>query len=56
MPSNTLVLSQCELPNTQFDAEPSSRRPSGHGFTVFDEDVSQLSELDSEQVPVPTEY
>ena len=26
------------------------------GFTVFDGDVSQLSELDSEQVPVPTEY
>jgi hypothetical protein len=33
-----------------------SRRPFSHGFTIFDEDASQLSELDSEQVPVPTEY
>jgi hypothetical protein len=56
MSSNTPVSSQCELPGTQFDAEPSSRRPFGHGFTIFDEDASQLSELDSEQVPVPTEY
>jgi hypothetical protein len=56
MSLNTPVLNQCELPNTQSNAEPSSRRLFGHGFTIFDEDASQLSELDSEQVPVPTEY
>ncbi|RYN64997.1 hypothetical protein AA0119_g11507 [Alternaria tenuissima] len=56
MSLNTPVSNQCELPNTQSDAEPSSRPPFGHSFTVFDEDASQLSELDSEQVSVPTEY
>jgi hypothetical protein len=56
MASNRPVSSQCELPDTQFDAEPSSRRPFGHDFTIIDEDASQLSELASEQVPVSTEY
>jgi hypothetical protein len=56
MSSNTPVLSQCELPDTHFDAEPSSRRPFSYSFTIFDEDASQLSELDSEQVLVPIEY
>jgi hypothetical protein len=56
MSSNTPVLSQCTLPDTHFDAEPSSHCPFSHGFTIFDEDASQLSKLDSEQVPVPTEY
>jgi hypothetical protein len=56
MSSNTPVLSQCKLPNTHFDAKPSSCCPFSHGFTIFDEDASQLSKIDSEQVLVPTEY
>jgi hypothetical protein len=56
MSSNTPVLSQCTLPDTHFDAEPSSHCLFSHGFTIFDEDASQLSKLDSEKVPVPTEY
>jgi hypothetical protein len=56
MSLNTPVLNQRELPDTHFNAELSSRRLFGHSFTIFDEDASQLSELDSEQVLVPTEY
>jgi hypothetical protein len=56
MSSNTPVLSQCKLSDTHFDAEPSSCCLFSHGFTIFDEDASQLNELDSEQVLVPTEY
>jgi hypothetical protein len=40
MSLNTPVLNQRELPNTHFDAEPSSRRPFGYSFTIFDEDAS----------------
>lgn len=48
--------SQCGFSESQFDPEPSSRRPFGHGFTIYEDEDTQLTELNSDQVPVPTEY
>jgi hypothetical protein len=56
MSLNTPVLNQRKLPDTHFNAKPSSCRLFSHSFTIFDKDASQLSELNSKQVPVPTEY
>lgn len=47
---------QRKPPGTQFNPEPSGRRPFDPDFNIFEDDNSVLSTLQSSQVKVLTQY